>query len=96
MSPISQRYYAVCNRAGRILALLPVENLRLRDGVELGWRPMVGSKQIVVEVDLTAEYADLSLDELIEVFNVHVNRKTGNAQLRRRTSATGRKARRAR
>jgi hypothetical protein len=96
MSPIPRRCHAVCNRTGRILALLPVQNLRLKDGKELGWRPIARPRQIVVEVELTAEHADFALHELSEAFNVHLDRKTGNARLRRRTNRAGNKARRAR
>jgi hypothetical protein len=93
LSPVTKRCYVVCNRSGRILALLPLENLRLRDDAELGWRPLAGPRQIVVEVELTAEHADFALHELIEAFNVDLDRKTGKAHLRHRTNKAAKKAR---
>ena len=84
MSEPARRYHVVADRAGRILALLPARATRVGGGVELGWRPVAGARQVVAEIDLTDEHTGLSPQEMIEAFALHVDRKTGRARLKRR------------
>jgi len=97
MSEAAGRYHVVADRAGRILALLPARAIRVAGGAELGWRPVAGPGQHVAEVELTGEHAGLGPAAMIEVFAVHIDRRTGRAELRRRPSRrreAGRKKRR--
>ena len=82
---MKKRYQIVHDAEGRILALMPASALATRDGVQVGWRPVAGINQFVVEVTLTAIHARLPSHELLEAYRVRLDANSGKATLLRRT-----------
>ena len=85
MNAMNKCYYMVHDSEGRILALVPAAAVAARNGVQVGWRPVAGINQFVAEVQLTAAYARMTPQELIEQCVVRLDTKNGTATLHRRT-----------
>ena len=81
-----QRCHVVHDREGRILALAPVGAVEIRNGVQVGWRPVAGLHQFVTEIDLTPEQARVAPYELLEKFQIHIDSKKGTARLQRKAA----------
>ena len=75
MSMMKNRYHIVHDSEGRILALVPAAAFAMRDGIQVGWRPVAGINQFVAEVQLTAAHARMTPQELIEQFQVRIDAK---------------------
>jgi hypothetical protein len=84
MRPIKKRYHIVHDCEGRILALVPAAMMVMRDGIQVGWRPVAGINQFIAQVQLTAAHARMTPHELIEQCLVRVDGKKGTASLLRR------------
>lgn len=86
MKAESPRCYVVHDRAGHILAIAPSTTVRVRDGVNLGWRPVPGHKQLVTEIHLDDEQVKLPLHELLD-FKLKIDARSGIPCLQRRRQA---------
>jgi hypothetical protein len=78
-----RRFYVVHDERGRILGLAPVREEQVNERIRLGYRPIPGPGQKVIEVDLTEEHASLLPHELLD-FEVAMDPRTGSPRLRRR------------
>jgi hypothetical protein len=85
MNAMKIRYYFLHDGEGRILAVVPAAGVEIKDGIQVGWRPVAGVNQFVAEVELAAAHARVAPQELIAEFRVHLNGKNGSARIRRRT-----------
>lgn len=85
MNAMKRCYYIVHDSEGRILALVPTAAVEARNGVQVGWRLVAGLNQFVAEVQLTAAYARMTPQELIEQCLIRLDTKKGIATLYRRT-----------
>jgi hypothetical protein len=83
MKAESSRCYIVHDRAGHILAVAPSTTVRVREGVNLGWRPIAGRNQVVTEIQLDNEQVKLPLHELLD-FKLKIDARSGVPCLQRR------------
>lgn len=86
MNAMKIRYYILHDSEGRILAVVPAAGVEMKDGIQVGWRPVAGVNQFVAEVELAAAHARVAPQELIAEFRVHLNAKNGGTRIRRRTN----------